>query len=186
MSFSEYMEITEKVMSGDQSKSLYIATEFDKEQVKKYYDMIDLEGDAVEEVETTPHATILYSSHVKGITKDTILNAMRKLWQGVTFDVIIEGYTVFEDVNQGTQDVLVMDLGIEDIIYKIQEQIVPTIKELGGEIKVSYPDWKPHMTIAYFTKGKVPQYPKTVEPMTLKVKDIFLQFGGSDTEKILL
>jgi 2'-5' RNA ligase len=186
MRFCDYLELTEKVMSGDESKSLYIAVEFDKKQVQKFYDMIDLSGDSIEEVETNPHATILYSREITGISKESITEILTKLWRGVTFDVRLQGYSVFEGVNRGTQDVLIMELGIEDVIYRIQEQIVPALKAKGAELKISYPEWKPHMTIAYVTQGEVPVYPENLEAMTIKPSKIFLQFGGSDTEKIVL
>lgn len=182
MKFAEYFKLNEKSdMSGDKFKdTLYIASTFDKDKVTELFKSIDTSK--AEEIEDTPHVTFYYSPKVEKLSKDKLYELMDKHLNGFKFTAKLKEYHVFKGVNRGTQDVVVVKIEVDDDVKEKQKEIQKIIEDNGGIAEQTYDEWKPHMTVAYYKKGEVPELPK-LDSVEMEAKDLFFQYGGSDQEK---
>jgi len=177
--FKEFM--TEKVVKNKQT--LYIACEFQKQQVKTLYDKFPVED--MKEPELDPHMTVFYSPNAEGFDKKEVLIFLKSALKDVEYEGILKKYKVFKDTEDGTSDCLVVEIEVCDELKKIQKVIVNFLKNKVNDLKITYPTWKPHMTIGYYEKGEIPKHEK-FEPIKITLKNFFCKFGGSESKQYKL
>lgn len=97
-------------------------------------------------IETDPHVTILYGIH-KSIDDD-VVDALFSDFKKSDFDLRVEGIDCFYNKDY---DVLKMNIFSNKLneLNKLAKRLPHTS---------DYPDYKPHITIAYLQKGKASQY----------------------------
>lgn len=110
-------------------------------------------------IETDPHVTLLFGLHDDEVEVEDLKRAVRK-YANKPIKVQASGISSFQNEN-APYDVIKFDIE-GDVLHKIN-------KELKNYPHTSsFPDYHPHMTIAYVKKGKGPKYEKTFEkPLNL-------------------
>lgn len=128
--------------------------------------------------ETEPHITVLYGFH-ENISHDDIRKALFKFFQAnEPFEITLGKISRFSNDN----DVLKVDIiseGLKKLHYFLRERF----KE---DVTISFPDYHPHMTIAYLKKGKCPDLDGSdiFEGISFKVDDlIYSSPGDSDKDR---
>lgn len=97
-------------------------------------------------IESSPHITLLYGLH-SNVTKEDVENALNK-FKGKDIDISINGIGKFDD-----DKFSVVKLNVDS----------PLLHEINKELKKlphtnDYPDYNPHMTIAYVKPGSADKY----------------------------
>ena len=82
-------------------------------------------------------------------------------------------------------DCLVVEIDVSDEMKRIRKVIVDFLKDKVENLEITYPVWKPHMTIGYYKIDEVPEH-KKFEPIKITLKNFFCKFGGSETKKYKL
>jgi len=97
-------------------------------------------------IETEPHITILYGVH-SDVTDDQVIDLFKEVRKS-DFDITVNGIDCFFNKDY---DVLKMDVKSN----KLNElnEICKTLPHTS-----TYPDYKPHITIAYLLKGNGSKY----------------------------
>lgn len=172
---------TEKKNVGSET-SLYLWGDIDKKVMDKYHKPVDFDG--VKEKETTPHTTLLYLPDVTGIEEDELYDIIKPILKDVDADVFLDKYEVWEGVENGESDVLVVRLKVPKSLENIREKIKYKIKEAGGKFKETYKgEWKAHATVAYFQRGKAPKDLKNLENTKYNIPEFKFQFGGRTAKR---
>lgn len=177
--FKEFM--TEKVVKNKQA--LYIACEFQKNQVKELYAKFDVKE--MKEPELNPHMTVFYSPNAEGYNKKEVQTFLKSALKDMEFEATLSKYKVFKDTEEGTSDCLVVEVSVCDELKKIRKVIVDFLKDKVDDLEITYPIWKPHMTIGYYEKGEIPKHEK-FEPIEITLNNFFCKFGGSATKEYKL
>lgn len=121
-------------------------------------------------LETEPHTTLLYGLH-DGVTKQNIKNVLDKF----TFDTFkISNASLFENENF---DVLKFDV-VGDGLYEANAELVkyPNTQ--------TYPDYHPHLTIAYLKPGKGKQYVKELNGLEFELTPKYAVYSMPSGDKI--
>jgi len=121
-------------------------------------------------LETEPHTTLLYGLH-DGVTKQNIKNILDKF----TFDAFkISNASLFEHENF---DVLKFDV-VGDGLYEANAELVkyPNTQ--------TYPDYHPHLTIAYLKPGKGKQYVKELNGLEFELTPKYAVYSMPSGDKI--
>lgn len=98
-------------------------------------------------IETSPHVTLLYGLH-SNVTKEDVEEVLNK-FKGKDIDISINGIGKFD----GDDKFSVVKLNVES----------PILQEINKELSklphtTDYPDYKPHMTVAYVKPGTADKY----------------------------
>jgi 2'-5' RNA ligase len=121
-------------------------------------------------LETEPHTTLLYGLH-DGVTKQNIKNVLDKF----TFDAFkISNASLFESENF---DVLKFDV-VGDGLYEANAEL---IKYPNTQ---TYPDYHPHLTIAYLNSGKGKQYVKELNGLEFELTPKYAVYSMPSGDKI--
>ncbi|MBW3020877.1 2'-5' RNA ligase family protein [Candidatus Woesearchaeota archaeon] len=158
---------------------LYIACPFDKEQVKSLYENFPKKD--MREAEDKPHMTVFYSPNANGFDKDELLKFLRSSLKDQEFTGKLTKYKVFKGTDDGESDCLVVEVQVDDQFKKIRKIIVNFLKDKCDNLEITYPTWKPHMTIGYYEVGQVPEH-GDFEPVDITLKNFFCKFGDSSTK----
>ena len=121
-------------------------------------------------LETEPHTTLLYGLH-DGVTKQNIKNILDKF----TFDTFkISNASLFENENF---DVLKFDV-VGDGLYEANAELVkyPNTQ--------TYPDYHPHLTIAYLKPGKGKQYVKELNGLEFELTPKYAVYSMPSGDEI--
>lgn len=108
-------------------------------------DIYTEEGDNTYGIETDPHVTLLYGLH-DGVQLDDV----KKIFSDIKkIDIEIEGIDIFKSNNY---DVVKFNIKPTDILIDINKRLkkYPHTND--------YPNYKPHVTIAYVKKGMGKKY----------------------------
>ena len=100
-------------------------------------------------IERQPHATILYGFHLDTTDPDDIESAIENISIGTIDDIEIIGIDKFEN---DEYDVLKISIKSEKLT-KLNEYFSESF-----DYSNDYPDYNPHITIAYMEKGKADDY----------------------------
>ena len=149
-SFKQF--ITEKDVSDVKDSTLYIAVPLPQKHWDLRADQVKGIEDAVE-VEQEPHATFLWCYLEGDYDTQLIYDTVKPLMSGLEFEFKDMGFEVFEGVDHGKQDCLVVRLEAPEEIIQLQKDVKNALKDAGIKFKQTFPNWKPHMTIAYFDRG---------------------------------
>lgn len=106
----------------------------------KQEDIYEVEGENYG-IQSNPHVTILYGLH-----KEVSLDQIKSVFEGLNerIDIKIEGIGVFENENFDVVKFNVVPIGtLQSLHDKLSE--LPNSNE--------YPEYEPHITIAYLKKG---------------------------------
>lgn len=176
---NEQISKIKKIMGIHENKQTYsygcVMLYFD-ELSNDIHSMIDhndlyIEGDGFG-VESQPHCTLLYGLH-HNVTDSDIKNVLNKYTYGTC-----KGYNL-SCFNNEKYDVLKFDI--------LGDNLHDTNKELKQfPYTTEYPDYHPHMTVAYFKPGLGKKY---IDMMKDKYGEIYLKpkyavFSKSDGSKI--
>lgn len=189
--FSKKLDIIfERDVSDKEMKnSLFLYGDIQKGVQQKYKKLIELKEEDVLEVENQPHMTFLYLPHpVTGLDGDEIYDIIKPILKGKSFTVKTKNFDVFKGVGfnneENAADCLVVKLEVPEELRKVREEVKKAIIDKGGKFTETYKEYKPHMTIAYYKKGKIPDKLPKFESEEIKIHSIQFQYGGEEgTEK---
>ena len=172
----------------EDKKTLYLFGKIPEDFQKKYYENLDVCDEDTLEMERDPHMTFLYLPEpVRGMSGREMYECIQPLLQGKSFTVTTKAYEVFKGVGfneeKDAADCLVVRLEASDEMKEIREEVKQKLKDSGCEFTETYPEYKPHMTIGYFKKGKTPMFENTFEAEEILLPEIQFQYGGSDKER---
>ena len=120
--------------------------------------------------DTEPHVTLKY-----GFEPDLGRDEVASILQGVKpFSVILKALNLFENEKYD--------------VVKFEVERCPILTELrrrcdGYPNKDSYPDYKPHMTLAYVQKGK---FPFVKENLNISLPITRFKYSGRDGKKLYI
>jgi 2'-5' RNA ligase len=98
-------------------------------------------------LEMKPHVTVVWGFDDSKVDIETL---QRFCWRAKTIDIEVKSISFFEP--DEVYDVVKFDIKSKDL-QKLNASI-----ERNFDIKNTYPDYKPHMTIAYVKKGRGKKY----------------------------
>lgn len=104
--------------------------------------------------EKEPHVTIIYGLHDEDIDRGELYDHLKNIWP---VQVTISQISIFE--NSDDYDVVKFDVPLTEDLKAYRnffEKFYPNTQ--------SFPDYHPHMTIAYVKKGEGKKYVQKVEP----------------------
>jgi 2'-5' RNA ligase len=104
-------------------------------------------------LEDKPHVTILYGIHEEEIDPEVLLGVIQDDMEPVT--VMIEEIGMFETPDY---DVVKYDVPVTDQLKKYRNKF-----ETSFSNTQDYPEYKPHVTLAYVKPGKGKKYAKKLE-----------------------
>lgn len=117
-----------------------------------------------------PHCTVKY-----GFTPDLTRPQLASVLQGIKpFFITLKGLTQFQNE---MYDVVKFDVEKNDILTELRNRCDCHKNE------DKYPDYKPHMTVAYVKKG---MFPHIKEGMNLKVPITRFKYSGQDGKKLYI
>lgn len=179
LSFKDFI-IEKKV---ENKSALYIACPFDEEQVKELYKNFPRKD--MMEPELDPHMTLFYSPMASGYDKEEILKYLKEALADKKFEGNLTKYKVFHGVDEGRSDCLVVEVNVDKELKELRRQVVDKIKKSVENLEITYPTWKPHMTIGYYEVDKVPKHEK-FEPVEITLENFFCKFGDSESKEYKL
>lgn len=140
---------------------------FDK--IKKIIKQEDLDGDGIEK-ET--HVTVCYGLH-KEVTTEQVKAALDGL---DCKEVEITGMSLFEN----DKDVLKLDVKVSKGLLALRKAVM----ELPNT--QSFPDYKPHVTLAYLKKGIGKKYlPSKEFTYRMKVEEIIFSYPNRTKQELI-
>jgi 2'-5' RNA ligase len=120
------------------------------DEITSYIDPEDVYtgGDDSHGIQENPHVTILYGLH-KGVTEDEVKSVFEGFTESINIEV--DGIDIFENKDY---DVVKFNVNPDGALQKLHDKLseFPNSNE--------YPDYKPHITIAYVNKGTGKKYVK--------------------------
>lgn len=126
-------------------------------------------------LETEPHVTLLYGLH-----EEVTIDDVKEKLKGINFgDCIVYNASLFENPKY---DVLKFD-----VRYPIKGN--PFLSKSNNKLKElpftsDYPDYHPHMTIAYLKGGSGKKYVKNLKDKEFPINFDYLVFSTPDGKKI--
>lgn len=182
--FEAYLNVfKEKDVSGDYS--IYVTCTLTKTLFEQWKALVTNLEEA-EEVETEPHCTFLWAKLEHDVDPDAVFKLVSEVVEGLQFELMPMGFKIFEDVNEGTQDCLVVRLDAPGDVSQIQIELADKLIASGIELNREHPVWKPHMTIAYFPEGTEIKYSNPTNGMLdtpIKVKVDYMQINNGKEMK---
>jgi len=133
-------------------------------------DLYEVEGEKYG-IQTNPHLTLLYGLK-PNITKEQIEQVLEKTIDGEKIEIEIENIGLFENENF---DVVKFNIKKTEQLQRLFD----SLSELPNEN--TFPDYNPHMTIAYVKKGLGKKYTK---PYSHKVISNDICYSMANGEKI--
>lgn len=131
------------------------------DEITSYIDPEDVYtgGDDSHGIQENPHVTILYGLH-KGVTEDEVKSVFEGFTESINIEV--DGIGIFENKDY---DVVKFNVNPDGALQKLHDKLseFPNSNE--------YPDYKPHITIAYVNKGTGKKYVKPDYKYTVKNVD---------------
>ena len=109
-------------------------------------------------IEKEPHITIIYGLHDDELDKKEFYQKIENTIKPVT--VTVEQIGFFEIKNE-PYDVVKIDVPVTSQLKKYRDTF---IKYPNTQ---TYPEYKPHMTLAYVKSGKAEQYASKIAPFTV-------------------
>ena len=137
----------EKKVSDDYS--IYITCTLSSE-LQDRWKLLVHNLDEAETVETEPHCTFLWAKLDEEFKEEEIFDFLQPMLEDMEFYLMPLGFKIFEGVSDGEQNCLVVGLDAPGEITQHQLEVKRRLKEEGMELMQEFPEWKPHMTIAYY------------------------------------
>lgn len=124
-------------------------------------------------LEEQPHVTILYGIHEDEVDPSVVVDMIEQRFLPVT--VSISEISIFE---QGDYDVVKYDVPVTDQIKEYRELIESSFANTQ-----TYPEYHPHMTIAYVKPGTGKKYVTTLrEPFEIRFSKGVYSYHKEDHE----
>lgn len=162
--------------------SIYITCKLSKTLFEQWKSLVT-NLDEAEEVETEPHCTFLWAKLEEDVDQEKVFELVAEEVDGLGFDLMPMGFKVFEDVSDGKQDCLVVQMSAPGDITQIQTELVSKLIAAGVELIQDHPMWVPHMTIAYFPKDTDIKYNRPQNGMLdtpIRATVDFMKINGGD------
>jgi len=173
--FEEF--IVEK--SGDSYSSGCAMLYFDFPQMKEIHEKIDNEdlyeeeGDRTFGLEDEPHVTLLY-----GLEKDVTPEQIKEIVSTFNYGKLMaHNASLFEN----DYDVLKFDIKYPEGSDKFLHQCNKALKELPYNNQ--FPDYHPHMTIAYIKKGMGKKYTEMLKGLEYSLVPKYIIYSEPDGTK---
>lgn len=136
------------------------------------HEMIDKEDLTDDEIEDEPHITLLYG--FKSVSNDKIKQAVENIDFG---EVKSNKVSLFENEKY--------DVVKFDVEGKGLQEAFKSLSKLPNNNK--YPDYKPHITVAYVKPGKGEKYVKMFKGEKFTSKPMFVIYSpGGEKDKIVI
>lgn len=117
-----------------------------------------------------PHVTIKYG-FTKDLNKDDLANILRDV---TPFNIVLNKMTQFQNEKY---DVVKFDVTHNDVLNRLRDRV----DVFKNEDK--YPDYHPHMTVAYVQKDK---FPHTKDNLNIKLPISRFKYSGRDGRKLYI
>jgi len=118
--------------------SIYITCKIAKPLFEQWKSLVTNLNEA-DEVEKDPHCTFLWAKLEEDVDPEAIYKLVKEEVDGLGFELMPMGFKVFEDVNDGTQDCLVVQLSAPGDITQIQIELKD--KLIAHGVKIVEDDW---------------------------------------------
>lgn len=173
--FEEF--IVEK--SGDSYSSGCVMLYFNFPEMKQIHESIDQkdlyeeEGDRTFGLEDEPHVTLLY-----GLEKEVTPEQINEIVKNFKFGkLIMHNASLFEN----DYDVLKFDVKYPDGESKVLHECNEALRELPYNNQ--FPDYHPHMTIAYIKKGEGKKYTEAMKGEEYELNASHIVYSEADGTK---
>jgi 2'-5' RNA ligase len=178
-SFKQFL--LEKDVSDVKESTLYIACPLPKDHWEVRADQVEGLESAVE-VEDNPYCTFLWCNLTEDYDTDKLYGIVNPILKGVTFKLNDKGFETFKGVEQGKQDCVVVRLEPPADVVELQQKVKDALESNGIKFTQTYPEWKPHMTIAYFKAGFNLKEKHTIEGnmKPLQVDRLFMKHNNGN------
>jgi 2'-5' RNA ligase len=121
-------------------------------------------------LEHTPHCTLLFGIH---LDETDPRNIKKFIATFKPVDVIIDKISIFSNDNY---DVVKYDVPVTPELKKYHEALIANFPNTQ-----SFPDYHPHMTIAYVKSGEGKKYVKKIKPFKVKFDTAVYSFATGKT-----
>jgi 2'-5' RNA ligase len=123
-------------------------------------------------VEHHPHCTLLFGIHLDETDPQTIKKFME------TFKSVEVTIDTISGFSNDTFDVVKYDIPVTPEIKKYHDELIAKFPNTQ-----TFPDFHPHMTIAYVLPGKGKQYHKKVKPFKVKFNTAVYSFATANSKE---
>ena len=143
------------------------------DEITSYIDPNDVYtgGDDTHGIQENPHVTILYGLH-DGVTEEQVKSVFEGFTESINIEV--DGIGIFENKDY---DVVKFNVNPDGALQELHNRL----SEFPNSN--SFPDYKPHITIAYVNKGTGKKYLKPDYKYTVKNVDKITYSMADGTEK---
>jgi 2'-5' RNA ligase len=162
-----------------ETENVFIGVNIPISIASKYHNIKNINNCLVE-IESKPHMTFLFSTCVKGLTAKEVYNILQPILKGVSFDITLDNYHVFEKVEDGLYDCLVVKIRPDEKGIELQKQAIKLLEDSGATVEQTFPVWNPHMTIGYYDVGFTPNT-VNIEPTTIRVDNLYMETGADSS-----
>jgi 2'-5' RNA ligase len=182
--FESYLScfIEKEEEAGKGEYTIYITCKLSKTLHEQWKSLVT-NLDEAEEVEDDPHCTFLWAKLEEDVDPDAVFEIVKDEVDGLGFELFPMGFKIFEDVNEGTQDCLVVKLSAPGDVTQIQAELKDKLISSGVQIIQDHPMWVPHMTIAYFPNESDIKYSRPQNGMLdapIKATVDYMKINGGD------
>ena len=137
-------------------------------------DLYEVKGDDTYGLSTEPHITLLFGLH-KGVTTEDVISVLDNIKFG---ECEIYKPSLFEN---DLFDVLKFNVRYTEDGNRFLHQANKELKEFP--FTSNYPDYKPHMTIAYLKKGKGKKYKGSFKELSYVIEPDYAVYSKPDKTK---
>lgn len=129
-------------------------------------------------LEKTPHATVLFGIHLDEVEPREVQAFMKTFFQPI--EVTIDTISIFPAGKDKEYDVVKYDVPVTPELQQYHDVVEKTFPNTQ-----TFPEYHPHMTIAYVLKGKGKDYEGKVKPFKVKFDTaVYSYANGNKKEKI--
>jgi len=136
-------------------------------------DKDDIYDDEIKDfgLEKTPHCTVLWGIHLDETEPE---NVKKFISTFSSIEVTINNISIFPG---GDYDVVKYDVPVTPELLKYRDALIANFPNTQ-----TFPDYHPHMTIAYVLHGSGKKYVKKIKPFKVKFDTIVYSFKGGNKE----
>lgn len=128
-------------------------------------------------LEKTPHATILFGIHLDEVKPRDVQVFMKTSFSPI--EVMINTISIFPAGEEKEYDVVKYDVPVTPELRQYHDLVAKTFPNTQ-----TYPEYHPHMTIAYVKNGEGKKYEGKVKPFKVKFDmGVYSYKGTNDTKQ---
>lgn len=180
--FEAYVSCLVEKDVSDSKYSIYITCKLSKDLWTAWSALAHNLSEA-DEVEDDPHCTFLWAEFEEEQDAQELYDIVSPLLEDIQFEIMPIGFNIFEGVNDGTQNCLVVKLNAPGDIIQLQQEVQHKIEARGIKLLQNFDGWSPHMTIAYFPAEEEIHYDQPSNSMlenTINAKVDYMKINNGE------